>query len=139
MEHRYLLSVQKLNKMFCRIYVSGEGIERRGLTVAVCDLLGAQLVSEKYIEKDGYSIEVRPNDEYDKMSEREFPDGFLYFPLSIEIDIQDGISKEDAAREVGGILEFLWEGNYAAIASCEFEDLLPEKGGYNNRNVPWAE
>lgn len=123
--------------MFCRIYITRESINSKDLLVAVSNLLGAELVSNKYVEKDGYSVEVRSNDEYDKKKEKIFPDGFLYFPFSIEIDILDEITKEDAAGEVGRILEFLWENNYTAIASCNFENLLPEEGGYKSKNIPW--
>lgn len=125
--------------MFCRLYVTGRIIDRKSLLITLCSLLETEPINDAYIEKDKYSIEVRPNDEYDEMKQRIFPDGFLYFPFSIEIDILDDMPNMHIIKEVGRILKFLWVNNYSAIASCEFEDLLPEKGGYKSRNIPWIE
>lgn len=123
--------------MFCRIYVTGKHLEQNGLLVAICDLLNAELVQNMYVEKDGYSIEVRLNDEYDEKKETLYPDGFLYFHYNIEIDIRDDITDEFAAKEVSQILTYLWGSNYPAVASCDFENLLPKNGGYKSRDVPW--
>ena len=122
--------------MFCRIYV-GINIDQKILLLSISKFLGIEPDRNAYIEKNGYSIEVRPNDEFDEKRMNTFPDGFLYFPLFVEIDIEDDINQESTAEEVGGILKFLWANKYPAIASCDFEDLLPEKGGYKSRIVPW--
>ena len=123
--------------MFCRIYVTSKNINQKSLLIDVSNLLHAELENDAYIEKDGFSVEVRRNQDYDAKKEQYFPDGFLYFPFCIEIDIQDGISKIDAATEVGLVLQFLWKNNHTAIASCDFEELLPEGGGYKSKDIPW--
>lgn len=123
--------------MFFRIYVAAKDINRKNLLIYICNLLHAELASNAYIQKNGFSIEVRQNEEYDEKKAKYFPDGFLYFPFSVEIDIQDDISKADAAKEISIILKFLWESNHTAIASCEFEELLPESGGYKSKAIPW--
>lgn len=124
--------------MFCRIYIAGENINRKVLLIPICNLIEAELVGDKYIEKNGYSIEVRSNDDFNKEKAKVYPDGFLYFPFCIEIDIEDSINTEDAAKEISKILNFLWANNYTASASCDFEDLLPESGGYKSINIPWS-
>ncbi|WP_148466827.1 hypothetical protein [Paenibacillus senegalimassiliensis] len=32
---------------------------------------------------------------------------------------------------ISNLLTRLWDADFKAIASCDFEDLLPRKGGYN--------
>ena len=125
--------------MYCKIYVTKKNIGSNELSTSISLLIGGNQTNNIYVEKEGYSIEVDANDEYDAIKEKHFPDGFLFFPFTIEIDIYDNIKKETAAQEVGGILKFLWENGYTAIASCDFEDLLPENGGYKSKNIPWIE
>lgn len=123
--------------MFCRIYVTAKNIEGSTLLLSVSHFLDSKLVNSRYIETNGYSIEVRPNADFNDDKQLIFPDGFLFFPLSIEIDMIDEITREVAAKKVGEILDFLWKSGYAAIASCDFENLLPENGGYKSKNIPW--
>jgi hypothetical protein len=124
--------------MFCRIYLSGNNVNVHDLRTALCIISGGVIAHNDYIEKNGYSMVIRANDEYDEKKSRIFPDGFLYFPYSIELDIDDVIDRMQAAAEVNKILQYLWENSYSAIASCDFEDLLFEKGGYKSKNVPWT-
>jgi hypothetical protein len=124
--------------MFCRIYVTCKNINQKSLLIDVCNLLHAELANDAYIEKNGFSIDVRRNQDYDEKKGKYFRDGFLYFPFCIKIDILDGISKIEAAQEVSIILKFLWEKNHTAIASCDFEELLPESGGYKRKSSPWT-
>lgn len=123
--------------MFCRIYLSGKRTSSKELLISIGKLLQAELIDERYLEKNGCSIEIRLNDEFDEIKQKEYPDGFLYFPYSAELDFQDNIPISYASEEVGIILQYLWENGYTAIASCEFEDQLPEKGGYNSKTLPW--
>jgi hypothetical protein len=125
--------------MFCRIYLSGTSIDSKELLTSLGILLKAGIIDGRYLEKKGYSIEIRSNDDFDAIKEKEYPDGFLYFPFSAEIDFQDKVTEVYASEEVGIILNYLWEKRYTAIASCDFEDLLPEKGGYKSKKIPWFE
>jgi hypothetical protein len=125
--------------MFCRIYVTGKDINRESLLASVCNLLQAELVDDVYIEGNGYSMEVRANDDYDEEKEKVFPDGFLFFPFCVEIEFQDNVLIDDIVKHVSEILTFLWGNNFTAIASCDFEHLLPENGGYKSRKIPWVE
>src|SRR5579863_7298849 len=123
--------------MFCRIYLWGPDLDSYNIAILICNELSAKFENGRDIEKDGYSMSVRRNFDRDEKEQLMFPDGFLHFPLCIEIDIQESIIPEHAAVEVGILLEALWKMNFSAVASCDFEDLLPEKGGYKSEKIPW--
>ena len=123
--------------MFCRIYISGKNIERLSLLMSIGNVIGGNIANDIYLEKPGYSIEVRLNESFDEEKMKVFPDGFLFFPFCIEIDILETVSELDAAMEMTKILKYLWGNNYPAIASCDFENMLPENGGYKSENIPW--
>ena len=125
--------------MFCRIYVAKDNLGKHNLLNSLSDFLHMELIDNSYIEKPYCSIEVRKNDDFDEVKLKKFPDGFLYFPFCIEIDIDENINVNVIANDVSSILTFLWTNNYAAVASCDFENLLPENGGYKSRNIPWVE
>ena len=123
--------------MFCRIYIKGKNVNEIDLLISISNVLKGKLVKNQYIEKTGYSIEIRTNDEFDFYKAQNFPDGFLFFPYSIEIDIIEDIKMEDVVNEISKILNFFWQNSFTAIASCDFENLLPEKGGYKSKKIPW--
>lgn len=123
--------------MFCRIYLSGNFKNEDQILDQISYILELP-VKQGYIENDFFSITVSNNDEYDTKKAKEFPDGFLYFQFLIEFDFETSSNKELAINIVGKCLKYFWKKNIASIASCDFEAFLPEKGGYNNLNVPWV-
>lgn len=82
-------------------------------------------------------LSVMRNDDYDKERALEFPDGFLFFPYLIEIDVADSASIDQYTQDLSTLLKRLWQNNMAAIAASDLEEVLPEKGGYKNKNLPF--
>lgn len=85
--------------------------------------------------KNSIEIDVVKNSNFNKSKAKEFPDGFLYFPLLIEY-----YSNEIKMSDINNtkiILNELWKNSIPAVASCSYEDELPEKGGYKSKNVVW--
>jgi hypothetical protein len=122
--------------MFCRIYVNGYKVRKQFLLFQLCDLFKEKPKDNSYIENDIFSISVSKNDEYNAEKAKAFPEGFIHFPLSIEIEIHF-MNEVEASVIINKILNFLWSNNYSAIASCKFEHLLTEKGGYKSKIIPW--
>lgn len=115
--------------MFCAIYVSRDDRETISLMTQLSDLLKLPRTRGS-LESEVFSLDVLESDEYDPDKQKDFPKGFLYFPVRVEITFYtDDISF--ASPVVAKILEYLWENKYAAIAACSFEELLPENSG------PW--
>lgn len=123
--------------MFCRIYVNKKDIENGSLLFQLSDVLGQKPISNFYIEGNNFSLTITNNDECDEEKAKVFPEGFLYFPSNIEVEfhVDDEVK---ASVIINKILKFLWSKKYSAIASCKFEGLLIENGGYKSRNIPWV-
>jgi hypothetical protein len=73
------------------------------------------------------------NEDFENGDLRSFPDGFLYFKYYLEVESNNNIQ-----QFISSLLNYLWQKDISAVASCDFENSLPEKGGYNSKNIPWA-
>jgi hypothetical protein len=118
--------------MFCRIYILFESSRLSFFLHGVAGALGAAVQDGVYVEIPGCSIEIRKNDEWDALKSKSYPDGFLYFPYSVELDFEEHVTEAAAASVVNKVLRFTWEHKCDAIASCSFESLLVSNGGYKS-------
>jgi len=50
----------------------------------------------------------------------------------LEISINE---KSDEVLIINNILNYLWDNQIPAIASCDFEDQLDKKGGYKDLSI----
>ena len=127
-----------MNNFFdCIIYCSGK-MSVHELRNKIAFLLNAEKTAISFIETDFYEISIHPNKEYNSEREREFPDGFLFFKYIIDIGFDKTSNQKKCIEEVSKILNWLWEtADMSAIASCNYEDLLPNKGGYKAKEIPW--
>ncbi|OBY76287.1 hypothetical protein BBG47_28115 [Paenibacillus sp. KS1] len=71
------------------------------------------------------------NGDFDKDKRNQGNDGFLYYKYYLEIEPTEDVIDRNYVLEISNLLTKLWDADFKAIASCDFEDLLPRKGGYN--------
>ena len=124
--------------MFCRIYVGGTKTKESIILDFVSDILETPVSNAWHIENKEFSLSVDRNDEYNFDKSKGFPDGFLYFQFSLSIDFIENIDILRVVGVINKVLEYLWANNYPAVAACDYEELLTEKGGYMSTNVPWV-
>ena len=70
---------------------------------------------------------------------REFDGVFFYYKYYFEVEPIVEVTDENLAaikQELSEMLVAIWKQNIPAIVSADFEDELPEKGGYMSPNVP---
>lgn len=79
------------------------------------------------------NLNVVKNDDYNEHQKQIYPDGFLYFRYYLEMEPEHDTRFSIYTSFVAELLEELWRRNLKAVAACDFEELLPEKGGYNRR------
>lgn len=84
-------------------------------------------------------VEVLPNLDFDSRKRKQFPDGFLHFQQLVEIfpDESQNQSLDNQIQLVSMILNGLWSRRVPAIAACDYEDHLPNNGGYKSTQVPF--
>ena len=116
-------------RLFCEIYVQSEESEN-SFVGRICALLSGER-SGYEVETKWAVIDVLENDDYGEEFE-EPGDSFLgyRYKLEFEFETEKQISREDYITNVGSLLTQLWESGHEAVASCCFEEDLPQKGGY---------
>jgi hypothetical protein len=120
---------------FCRIHVDGPG-DRGELREALAAATGG--AADPYgVETEQAAIDVKDWDEHATGAKRDFPDGFLWFPFSVEPLWNDGVTLDGAVAFVAGLLDAVWARGWAAVAVCDYEDRLPHSGGYGASELPW--
>lgn len=126
--------LKKIKLMYCKIYVNYNKTED-SLFKELSDSFG--LIKENnYLYYNDIEIYIDYNEEYNFEKSLNFPDGFLHFKYTIDINsVTENITIINVITQ---LLNFFWSNQYAAIASCDFEDKLPFLGGYNNKNTPWT-
>jgi len=120
---------------YCKISVDGVAT-REELAAALAESTGGKLDSSlpsSEIATSWATIDVVRNSDYEASRRNEWPDGFLFFPYFVEIYIGPGADLEGYRRNVGKLLQALWDRGLKAVAACDFEDQLPMRGGYKTR------
>lgn len=89
--------------------------------------------------KDNNEIIIFKNYDRNPIKKHEFPDGFLYFQVYLEISVKDlhPSNIQSQASFISSILKELWSRNIPAVASCDYEHLLINNGGYKSTEIPW--
>ncbi|MNH38473.1 hypothetical protein D3C79_995090 [compost metagenome] len=74
------------------------------------------------------------NDDFNDIRRKEILDGFLFSRYLVEMEPNENVDGEAYIAMISILLEGLWSAGYKAVAACDFEDRLPNKGGYNLGN-----
>jgi hypothetical protein len=121
--------------MFCRIHVDSTDFRTLFLLSSLADYSKAPFI-DNCLEWNEITIWIRTNDEYEKRKKLEFPGGFLYFKYMMEFEYPLD-SHKYVLGSISKLLNELWVLGVPAVASCSFENELPNSGGYGNRSLPW--
>lgn len=85
------------------------------------------------IALEAVEIELRENESFDPKLCKEATNRFLYFPYYIEIDAFPEQTQENQINLVSKILEYFWSSGFEVVASCDYEEQLPNSGGYKQQ------
>src|ERR1700756_4738735 len=95
---------------YCSIFVSTDFATDK-LKLELSELLTA-------LETGYYCVDVIRNSDFDKTLQYQFPDGFLYFKIKLEIEFKESAVDDFHVNFISKILNWLW-GNYIpAVAAC---------------------
>ncbi|WPK12118.1 1,4-dihydroxy-6-naphthoate synthase [Lysinibacillus louembei] len=89
------------------------------------DVDGSSIITEQA------EIYLFNNGDYIEGEKEQTGDDFLYYRYYFEIEPNESVSSNIYISKISHLLTELWNAGFTAIASCDFEELLPKKGGYN--------
>lgn len=114
----------------CVIYADAQSDKLRQL---LQQLLSESSSDSSFFECNN-SVEILKNLDFDSVKRQEFPDGFPYFQHRIEIFPVETkeIPLANQISLVSMILNRLWSNRIPAVAACDYEDSLPNSGGYTS-------
>lgn len=121
---------------YCKIHVASSDNK-----AIILDLLSKELPCSKEMNRlfdENFEIYIDNNEDFDEIEQKQFPDGFLYFPFFLEIDFSDQTTKEYCISVINNILNLFWKNNHPAVAVFDFEHELSSNGGFNSKNIPWV-
>jgi len=115
---------------YCKIFLNAQ-VTIEALSQKISSFLNLDFDKFLSAKNDIFSIDIQNNKESDEIKSQEFPDGFLFFPYSLDIDIIDENLALQYKTLIQQLLKYLWSQHYQVVASCDFEEELLYKGGYN--------
>ncbi len=81
-------------------------------------------------------ILILENKKFNLITRKSPEDGFLFYHYVVEIKPNRVLGRENAVNFVSEILKDCWEKGFPAIANCDYESSLLNKGGYKSQNIP---
>ncbi|HKI30923.1 MAG TPA: hypothetical protein VKA46_03585 [Gemmataceae bacterium] len=118
--------------LFCRINVQAEMPFREFVAFVARCAGGSSCMNA--VRGQTLDISVFENDDFDPRKAHTGKDRWLYFRYTLEVDPVKGVAPEDYVASIGALLRSLWSSCMDAVASSDFEDLLPK----NERRSKWA-
>ena len=118
------------DELFCKIYVDTDREEVWLLQVIASHLKGR--IEGRTIESDLIAVDVSENEDFDP-AKRESDDDFVFFRYYLDVVSGKGAQRPGYVTAVSSILVLLWGLECRAVAACDFEDELPNRGGYHSK------
>jgi hypothetical protein len=123
---------------YCTVHVHGPD-DRRLLAQAVLEIVGGELDDwGSGVDAERVGVLSSDSDEFDPRRVDEHPGGFLYFPFVLEVFFSEDVAIDESAHTVADLLGGLWERGWSAVASCDYEELLPREAGVDT-DLPWPQ
>lgn len=108
---------------YVRIYLDSDaGLQ--AVIEAVADAADG-VVSGNTVLTEHAELFVFTNVAYSAADRNRETDGFLYYRYDLSIEPHEGANLHSYIVWVGQLLSELWAAGFRAVASCDFEELLP--------------
>ncbi|WP_312117626.1 1,4-dihydroxy-6-naphthoate synthase [Brevibacillus reuszeri] len=112
--------------MYCKLFLYTD-MSQSKLAHLVTQLVGGDQ-GRWSITSSVVVIFVNDNDFFNRAKKEDIHDGFLYYRYFLDIEPQS--EKDELYVEtIANLITKLWNRDINAVAACDFEDLLPGKGG----------
>jgi hypothetical protein len=115
--------------LYCKLFVDSDNSLQQLLRQIVewsKGTLEGKTVLTTWGELDG-----EENEQFGKARRTDEQDGFLHYRYYFDIEPASATSERQYIKGVGELLLHLWSMDLKAAAACDFEESLPNHGGYN--------
>ncbi|KKD39168.1 hypothetical protein [Limnoraphis robusta] len=117
--------------LYCQIFLNTE-LNKSDIIKGLENLLNTKSTGN-VIALESVEIELRDNESFEQKLCKEATNRFLYFPYYIEVDPFPEQTQENQIDLVSKILEYSWSSGFEVVASCDYEEQLPNSGGYKQK------
>lgn len=125
-----------MDNNLCIIYATCE-LDLEIFREEISAYLNLKITSTSFFESDFFALSIIKNQDFDKVDQCSFPDGFLYFKFIIEVGFRGENLNVSYINFLSKLLNWLWVKGVSAVASCDYENQLLNNGGYKNESLPW--
>ncbi len=119
----------------CRIYIDADE-DINSLIKNLADVFRLVDVNSNSLSVRNGDILITQNKNFNSMNRKSPEDGFLFYRYIAEIEPNRVLGRENAVDFVSEVLKNIWQKGIPAIADCDYESDLPNKGGYKSLNIP---
>lgn len=110
---------------YVRIYLDSEA-ELQTVIAAVADAAEGVQTGNTVLTEQA-ELFVFMSMDYSAAERNREPDGFLFYRYELSMEPHEGASLRRYIAWVGQLLTELWAAGFRAVASCDFEELLPRQ------------
>ena len=118
----------------CNLYIDADE-EISILLQNIANLFDTKSIDNKICVDKGI-LYLCKNNKFHKINKKNPEDGFLFYQYFIKAKPNALFGEENAVQFISTILNFFWSKGYPAIAFCDYENNLPNRGGYKSPNIP---
>ncbi|MGW8526159.1 hypothetical protein [Nocardiopsis sp. NPDC055824] len=116
--------ISRSESLYCKIFVAKTD---KGSVQNVVSSVFSASFDRNIINIPDPLVEVLRNE--DSTGDGSFSEDFLYWPVLVEIELEDHSLLPLLTDQVSRLLSSLWKASLPAVAACDFEDQLPWNGG----------
>lgn len=124
-----MLLVEYQYDLFTKIFLDTD-LEKTSVVETVSIMVKGSAAGSSIVTEQA-EILIFNNGDFDEERRNRGSDEFLYYKYYLDIEPIEGVEETLYITEISKILTKLWDSGYKAVASCDFEEELPRKGGYN--------
>lgn len=125
--------MEKVDILYCKIFIDTDVPDETVLEKI--STITAGIIDQWTVYADWSEIDFVDNDDFDEHKRNQKPDGFLFYRYYIEMSPNEHVAAPDYIQHVADLMEKMWQEGWKAVAACDFEDKLPQKGGYHQNGV----
>ena len=115
--------------LFTKIFLDTDN-EKTSVVETVSKIVEGSVIGSTIVTEQA-EIFVFNNGDFSEEKRNQGSDEFLYYRYYLDIEPIEDAEEKVYIGEISKLLTELWDYGFKAIASCDFEDELPRKGGYN--------